>query len=103
MFQNYFRTAFRSFLRNRLYSVLNVLGLAIGMAVALLIGLWVHDQVTYDCFFPGYEQTYQVRYNYNDNGVVRNTDEVCIPRCRYGTAGVGIACIDTIQGKGHFR
>ncbi|HXB35009.1 MAG TPA: ABC transporter permease [Puia sp.] len=79
MFQNYFRTAWRSFLRNKLYSVLNVLGLAIGMAVALLIGLWLHDQVTYDCFFPGYTQTYQVRYNYNDNGVVRNTDEVCIP------------------------
>src|SRR5579863_2629737 len=79
MFQNYFRTAFRSFLLNRLYSILNVLGLAIGMAVALLIGLWVHDQVSYDCFFAGYEQTYQVRYNYNDNGVVRNTDEVCIP------------------------
>jgi putative ABC transport system permease protein len=79
MFQNYFRTAWRSLLRNRLYSILNVLGLAIGMAVALLIGLWVHDQVTYDCFFPGYEQTYQVRYNYNDNGIIRNTDEVCIP------------------------
>jgi putative ABC transport system permease protein len=79
MFLNYFRTALRSFLRNRLYSVLNVLGLATGMAVALLIGLWVYDQVTYDCFFPGYKQTYQVRYNYNDNGIVRNTDEVCIP------------------------
>jgi putative ABC transport system permease protein len=78
MFQNYFRTAWRSLLRNRLYSLLNVLGLAIGMAVALLIGLWVHDQYTYD-HFPGYRQAYQVRYNYNNNGEIRTQTEVCIP------------------------
>lgn len=78
MFQNYFRTAWRSLLRNRLYSVLNVLGLAIGMAVALLIGLWVRDQYSYD-HFPGYRQAYQVRYNYINNGEVRTQSEVCIP------------------------
>ena len=78
MLFNYFRTAWRSLLRNRLYSLLNVLGLAIGMAVALLIGLWVHDQYSYD-HFPGYQQAYQVRYNYSDNGVIRNTEMVSIP------------------------
>ena len=41
MLHNYFKTAWRSLLRNQAYSVLNILGLATGMAVALLIGLWV--------------------------------------------------------------
>ena len=44
MFRNYFKTAWRSLLKNKAYSALNILGLAIGMAVALIIGLWVYDQ-----------------------------------------------------------
>src|SRR6185437_14908836 len=79
MFLNYLKTAWRSLLHNRVNSFLNILGLAIGMAVALLIGLWVYDEVSYDRFFPGYEQAYQVRYNYSDNGVIRNTEMVAIP------------------------
>jgi len=79
MFQNYFKTSWRNIVRGRVYSLLNILGLATGMAVALLIGLWVTDQVSYDRFFPGYEQAYQVRYNFGDNGVIRNTEMVSIP------------------------
>ncbi|WP_229688751.1 ABC transporter permease [Puia dinghuensis] len=59
--------------------MLNLLGLATGMAVALLIGLWVYYQLSYDRFVPGYEQSYQVRFNYSDNGVIRNQAEVCLP------------------------
>ena len=55
MFRNYFKTAWRSIVRGKVYSLLNLLGLATGMAVALLIGLWVHYQLSYDRFVPGYE------------------------------------------------
>jgi putative ABC transport system permease protein len=79
MLITFFKTAWRNILRGKVYSILNILGLATGMAVALLIGLWVNDQMTYDCFFPAYEQTYQVRYNFSDNGVIRNTAMVSIP------------------------
>ncbi|HXB90979.1 MAG TPA: ABC transporter permease, partial [Puia sp.] len=79
MLLNYFKTAWRHILRGRLYSVLNIMGLAIGMAVALLIGLWVHDQVSYDRWLPGYQQAYQVKYNYNNNGEIRTQAQVCIP------------------------
>src|ERR1051326_7013199 len=79
MLSTYFKTAWRNIVRGRLYSLLNLLGLATGMAVALLIGLWVHYQLSYDRFVPGYKQTYQVRFNYNDNGVTRNQAEVCLP------------------------
>ena len=79
MLSTYLKTAWRNVVRGRLYSLLNLLGLATGMAVALLIGLWVHYQLTYDRFVPGYEQAYQVRFNYSDHGVIRNQAEVCLP------------------------
>ena len=50
MFKNYFKTAWRSLLKNKAYSALNILGLATGMAVALIIGLWVYSQYSYDKF-----------------------------------------------------
>ncbi len=79
MLATFLKTAWRNIIRGKVYSLLNILGLATGMAVALLIGLWVVDEVSYDRFFPGYEQAYQVRYNYSDNGVIRNTEMVSIP------------------------
>ncbi|MBS1663521.1 MAG: ABC transporter permease, partial [Bacteroidetes bacterium] len=79
MLNLFIKTAWRNIVRGRIYSVLNLLGLATGMAVALLIGLWVTYQYSYDRFIPGYEQAYQVRFNYSDNGVTRNQAEVCLP------------------------
>ena len=60
MFKNYFKTAWRNIVRTIGYSTLNVVGLAIGMAVALLIGLWVYDQYSYDKFLPEYQSVYRV-------------------------------------------
>jgi predicted permease len=48
MFQNFFKTAFRNLWKNKTYSFLNISGLAIGIACAGLIFLWVEDEVTYD-------------------------------------------------------
>jgi putative ABC transport system permease protein len=79
MLSTYLKTAWRNIVRGKIYSLLNLLGLATGMAVALLIGRWVHYQLSYDRWFPGHEQAYQVRFNYNDNGVIRNQAEVCLP------------------------
>src|SRR4051794_4944316 len=70
MFHNYFKTAWRHILRSKVYSGLNILGLATGMAVALLIVLWVQNEYSYDLFLPDYEQLYQVRRNYNSNGEI---------------------------------
>lgn len=68
MIKNYLKTALRSLLRNKAYSALNILGLATGMGVALLIGLWVYYQYSYDKFLPGYKQVFQVRRNFYGNG-----------------------------------
>lgn len=68
MFKNHFKIAWRNTLRNKTYSLLNILGLSGGMAVALLIGLWVYNEYSYDKFLPGYDQLYRVQRNYNSNG-----------------------------------
>src|SRR5678815_2867879 len=68
MIKNYFKVAFRNIIRTIGYSTLNVLGLAIGIAVALLIGLWVYYQRSFDKFLPGYESIYRVQRNFDSNG-----------------------------------
>src|SRR5690349_10559002 len=68
MFKNYFKTAWRNITRTIGYSILNVTGLAIGMAVALLIGLWVYEQYSFDKFLPEYKSVYRVQRNFNSNG-----------------------------------
>jgi len=68
----YLMTAWRNIIRGRVYSLLNLLGLATGMAVALMIGLWVTDQLGYNRFVPGYERAYRVEFRFSDNGIIRN-------------------------------
>ncbi len=68
MVKNYLKTAWRNITRTIGYSILNVTGLAIGMAVALLIGLWVYEQYSFDKFLPEYQSVYRVQRNFNSNG-----------------------------------
>jgi putative ABC transport system permease protein len=63
MLQNFFKTAFRSLLKNRGYSFLNIFGLAVGIACAGLIFLWVEDEVNYDQFNTKKDLLYFVREN----------------------------------------
>jgi len=59
MFKNYFKIAFRNLSRNKGYSILNISGLAIGMASALIILLWVENEVSYDRFYKNSDRLYQ--------------------------------------------
>jgi hypothetical protein len=63
MFKNYLKITWRNLLRNKLYSCINIAGLAVGMAVALLIVLWIVNEYSYDTFLPNYKQIYQVERN----------------------------------------
>jgi putative ABC transport system permease protein len=66
MIKNYLKIAWRNMLNNKVYSALNIVGLATGMAVALLIALWVVNEYSYDKFLPGYRSLYQVELNFTD-------------------------------------
>ena len=70
LLQNYLKTAWRSIRHNKGYSFLNTTGLALGMAVAFIIGLWVQYEHSYDRFLPDHDRLYQVRRNFNNNGEI---------------------------------
>jgi putative ABC transport system permease protein len=63
MFRNYFKTNLRNLWRNKTYSFLNIFGLAVGIACAGLIFLWVEDEVNFDNFNKNKDRLYFVRVN----------------------------------------
>ncbi|HTR28685.1 MAG TPA: ABC transporter permease [Puia sp.] len=65
MVLSYFKTAWRNIIRGKWYSALNIIGLATGMCVTLLIGLWVYHQYSFNTFLPDYDRVYQAKSNYN--------------------------------------
>ncbi|OEK02729.1 ABC transporter permease [Roseivirga sp. 4D4] len=68
MLYSYFRTAFRSLLKNKAFSFLNIIGLALGMACCMVIFQYVTFEKSYDKFHSNYENIYRVQYNYFQNG-----------------------------------
>lgn len=70
MIKNYFKIAFRSLSRSKGYSAINIGGLAVGMAVAMLIGLWVYDELTFDKYHKNYDRIAQVMQHANFNGQI---------------------------------
>src|SRR4030095_326194 len=50
MFKNYLKTALRNLLKNKFYSFINIAGLTIGLAIGILILLWVQDELSFDTF-----------------------------------------------------
>ncbi len=66
MLMNYLKTAWRHIIKNRLYSVINVLGLAIGLAACMLISLYVQFEMSYDSHWSNSGQLAQInsRFDY---------------------------------------
>ncbi|MGA0560350.1 ABC transporter permease [Larkinella sp. VNQ87] len=63
MLRNYFKTAWRNLLNNKGYSAINIGGLSVGMAVALLIGLWVFDELSFNQYHQNHDRIAQVLEN----------------------------------------
>lgn len=60
MLKNYFKTAWRSLVKNRFYSIVNISGLTVGLAVGIIILLWVQDEFSYDKFNSKHSQIYKL-------------------------------------------
>ena len=74
MFRNYLKIAWRNLLRNRKSSFINIAGLAVGMAVAILIGLWIWSEVSFDKDNRNFERVASVMQNLNLNGEIQTWD-----------------------------
>ncbi len=79
MIKNYFKIAWRSLGKNRMYSFINIGGLAVGMTVAILIALWMFDEISYDKNFKNYDHIAKVIQNVTNNGEVQTWNEVPYP------------------------
>ncbi|HEX8020117.1 ABC transporter permease [Mucilaginibacter sp.] len=60
MFKNYLKAAWRNLINTKFYSALNIVGLTIGLAVGMLILIWVQDELSYDRFHTKADQIYKV-------------------------------------------
>ncbi|NJB70231.1 ABC-type antimicrobial peptide transport system permease subunit [Saonia flava] len=68
MIKNYFKIAWRNLIKNKGYSAINIGGLALGMAVTLMIGLWVNDELSFNNYFKNQDKIAQVYQSQTFNG-----------------------------------
>ncbi|MFC1564710.1 ABC transporter permease [candidate division KSB1 bacterium] len=73
MFNNYLKIAFRNLFRYKSYSLINISGLAISMACAFFIFLWVQDELSYDRFHENADEIYRVLIDTKTYGIWNNT------------------------------
>ncbi|TLV01026.1 ABC transporter permease [Dyadobacter luticola] len=79
MLKNYLKIAFRNLVANKGYSAINIGGLAMGMAVAMLIGLWIYDELSFDKGFENHDRIGKVMQQQTFEGKVATGDFVPIP------------------------
>ncbi len=82
MFKNYLKTACRNILRSKGFSIINISGLAIGMASAIVIFLWIQNEVSYDRFHKTMDRLYEVWGNDVYDGGIQSgtsTPEIMAP------------------------
>src|SRR5437868_4277349 len=90
MLKNYIKIAWRNLTKNKIASFINVGGLAIGMAVAMLIGLWIFQELSFNKIHTNYKRIAQVMQHQNYSGVIQTDKAMPIPlaaelRSRYGS------------------
>src|ERR1700752_2961483 len=95
MIKHYFKRAFRNLFRNKFFSALNILGLALGMACSILILLWVQNELSVDGYHVNGQNLYaiierqyydnKVTGQYNLPGVLANEMKKALPEVRYAT------------------
>ncbi|MDH5704772.1 MAG: ABC transporter permease, partial [Candidatus Aminicenantes bacterium] len=72
MIKNYIKTAFRNLIKHKAFSLINISGLAIGMACCLLIIIFVQDELSYDKFHAKADRIYRMTSEENQRGIIAN-------------------------------
>jgi putative ABC transport system permease protein len=90
MLKNYFKIAWRNLLKSKVYSSINILGLAFGMAVAMLIAFWMYDELTYNHYHANHKKIAQVMITQTFNNETGTGQAMAIPlgvelRNKYGS------------------
>jgi putative ABC transport system permease protein len=96
MFTNYVKIAWRTLFKNKTFSIINILGLALGMSCSLLIMLWVNDERGIDSFHENSENLYsvferqyhdgQIDAGYYTPGMLAEEMKIKLPEVQYATS-----------------
>ena len=79
MIKNYFKIAWRNLIKNKASSFINVGGLAVGMTVAMLIGLWIWDELSFDKYHQNYDRVAVVMQHEVFNGNINTGTPIPLP------------------------
>ncbi len=79
MIKNYLKIAWRNLIKNKASSLINVGGLAVGMAVAMMIGLWIWDELSFDKYHQNYDRIAQVMEHETFNGNINTGSPIPLP------------------------
>ena len=79
MLKNYFKIAFRGFLRHKIFTLINIIGLSIGVSAALVIYLIIHFDLTFDKYHKDGDRIYRVVTNFSFSGTPGYNPGVCGP------------------------
>jgi ABC-type antimicrobial peptide transport system permease subunit len=90
MIKNYLKITLRNLQRNKIYSLINITGLSVGMAVAIIIGLWIWDELSFDKYHQNYDRIAMVKQHLTNNGELTTQSAVPYPlaaelRNKYGS------------------
>jgi len=69
MFKNYFKTAWRGLRNNKMYSSINITGLAASLAISILLLLWVSNELSYDRFHVNAQNIYMLAPKFDEQNV----------------------------------
>ncbi|MBC7949253.1 MAG: ABC transporter permease [Chitinophagaceae bacterium] len=76
---NYFKPTLRSLRKNKFHSLINIGGLALGMAVTIMIGLWTWDELSFDNYHPHRDQLARLMSTTTFNGETSTSEGVAVP------------------------
>jgi putative ABC transport system permease protein len=79
MIKNYFKIAWRNLIKNKASSFINIGGLAVGMAVAMLIGLWIWDELSFDKYHQNYDRVAIAMQHETFNGTINTSAVISLP------------------------
>jgi putative ABC transport system permease protein len=79
MIQNNLKIAWRNLVKNKAASLINIGGLAVGMAVVIMIGLWIYDELSFDSNHQNYKRIARVIQNVTNNGEIQTWMQVPYP------------------------
>jgi putative ABC transport system permease protein len=91
MIRNYFKVGWRNLKKSKVYSSINIIGLATGMAIALLIGLWIWDELSFNYYHHNYTTIAKVMSTQTFNGQTGTAHTTVVPlekelRTKYGSS-----------------